>query len=372
MLLLTCISGAPAIPAISSRRLCFDIVVPAHNEAAGIGGVLASLRQLEWAADRFRILVVADNCGDGTAAIARAAGAFVLERDDLALRGKGYALQAGFSASARSGWADAVVVVDADSAVTPRLLEAFAARIERGAGVMQAHYGVLNPGASWRTRLMSIALGSFHRVRSRAREHLRVSCGLRGNGWCITHRLLREVPYLAFSLTEDVEYGIDLGIAGHRVEYVDEAEVLGVMVSGARAAAVQRQRWEGGRIRLIRTRLGPLLRGSPRPVDRVRLDLALDLLVAPLSMVTLAVAAWVGAAAAATLWEPRLAPWLWAGLLCVASLSTYVLRGWQLSGVGVRGLVDLAYAPWFAASKVLLMLRAHDSTRWIRTERERK
>jgi len=372
LLLLTCLSYAPAIPASSPRELRFDVVVPAHDEAAGIAGVLVSLRDLDWPADRYRVVVVADNCSDATATIARAAGACVLERHDLERRGKGYALEAAFASSAALGWADAVVVIDADSAATPALLEAFACRIARGAGAIQAHYGVLNPAASWRTRLMSIALGSFHRVRSRAREHLRVSCGLRGNGWCITHALLKEVPYRAFSLTEDVEYGIDLGLAGHRVEYADEAEVAGVMVSGARAAATQRQRWEKGRVRLIRSRLGPLLRGSTAADSRVCLDLAVDLLVAPLSVIMLAVIAWVGAAAAATLWEPQSVAWLWAGLACAASLSLYVLRGWQLSRVGLRGFIDLAYAPWFAASKVLLMLRRHDSTQWIRTERERK
>src|SRR4029077_15010006 len=148
--------------------------------------------------DRFRVLVVADNCSDATAALARAAGAQVLERNDPEHRGKGYALAYAFAASRAHGRADAVVVVDADSEASTNLLEASAARIEAGAEVVQAHYGVLNARASWRTRLMSIAMTSFHRVRSRARERLGLSCGIRGNGWCITHRLLRHVPYGAF------------------------------------------------------------------------------------------------------------------------------------------------------------------------------
>ena len=58
---------------------------------------------------------------------------------------------------------------------------------------------------------MAIALASIHKVRSRARERLGLSCGIRGNGWCVPHALLDEMPYHSFSLTEDLEFGIDLG-----------------------------------------------------------------------------------------------------------------------------------------------------------------
>ena len=124
----------------------------------------------------------------------------------------------------RQGFATAVAVIDADAAVSANLLEAFAARIDHGARAIQAHYGVLNPMVSWRTQLLSIAKGAFHTVRSRARQRLGLSCGVRGNGWCVTPELLRAVPYRYFSLTEDVEYGIALGRAGYRVEYAGEAQ----------------------------------------------------------------------------------------------------------------------------------------------------
>jgi cellulose synthase/poly-beta-1,6-N-acetylglucosamine synthase-like glycosyltransferase len=370
LLILTLLSHAPPVALRSSRRLRFDVIVPAHNEAAAIDGVVASLRKLDWPADGFRVLVIADNCTDSTAVLARAAGAEVLERHDTERRGKGYALAFAFQASQAHGWAYAVVVVDADTEVSPNLLEAFAARIENGAAVIQAHYRVLNSQASWRTRLMAIAMASFHRVRSRARERLRLSCGIRGNGWCITHRLLRQAPYRAFSLTEDIEYGIDLGLAGYRVRYADEANVAAMMVSGEQAARTQRQRWEGGRLQLIRSRTPALLRAARGPDGGVCLDLALDLLVLPLSYAAINVAVLIVLASVALLWEPSMEIWLWLALGCGASLLLYVLRGWQLSGVGMRGLVDLLRAPFFVLWKVLLMLRAHKSAEWVRTKRE--
>jgi 1,2-diacylglycerol 3-beta-glucosyltransferase len=63
-------------------------------------------------------------------------------------------------------------------------------------------------------------------------------------------------------------------------------------------------------------------------------------------------------------------PWLWLGVACAASLALYVLRGWQLSGLGAQGLIDLARAPFFVAWKVLLMLQPRDSLEWIRTRRK--
>jgi len=370
LLVLTLLSQAPAAPLRSSRRLHFDVIVPAHNEAMVIEACVASLRRLDWPAEQYRVLVVADNCSDATASLAHAAGAIVLERHDEVLRGKGHALAHAFEASRVHGSAYAVVVVDADTEVSTNLLEAFAARIEIGAKAIQARHGVLNAQASWRTRLMAIALGCFHPLRSRARERLQLSCGLRGNGWCVTHWLLRQVPYGAFSLAEDIEYGIDLGLAGNRVHYADEAEANGLMVSGAQAAASQRQRWEDGRRQLIRSRTLALLWAATRPDGGVCLDLAFDLLVLPVSHVAVNIVMLLALAGLVLVWDPSAMGWFVLGLACAVSLTLYVLRGWQLSGVGLRGLVDLARAPSFVLWKLLLMLRAHDSAEWVRTNRE--
>lgn len=353
-----------------SQRIRFDIIVPAHNEATVIKQTITSLQNINWPTDGFRIVVVADNCTDDTALLARAAGAEVLERQDNLHRGKGFALDFAFKASQAYGWAYAVVIVDADTQVSPNMLEAFASRIESGATVMQAHYGVLNSQSSWRTRLMAIAMSSFHRVRSRARERLKLSCGLRGNGWCITHHLLQQVPYHAFSLTEDIEYGIDLGLNGYRVHYADEAYVNALMVSSEQAARSQRQRWEQGRLQLIRSKISPLLQTALRPGGWICVDLAFDLLVPPLSYIVLNVIALMVFSAIALFWQSDMTIGLWLGLVCVISLLLYVLRGWQLSQVGLRGLVDLLRAPFFVLWKLLLVARSSASLEWIRTKRE--
>jgi len=368
-LVLTCLSGRPASPSASSREKFFDVIVPAHDEAAGIGKTISSLKRLSWPSARYRIVVVADNCTDATASISREAGATVLERQDLTRRGKGYALAHAFTWSRSAGIADAVAVVDADSVVSANLLESFATRIEAGACALQAHYGVLNATDSWRTRLMAIALGSYHKLRSRARERLGLSCGIRGNGWCVTHALLDKIPYRSFSLTEDVEFGVDLGLAGYRVAYCDESHVDGEMVTSEHAARSQRQRWEGGRIRLIREKVPALLRAAVARRSLVCLDLALDLLVLPLSYVVVNV---VGIIAIAALNPDGFrSVLLTVGLIDLLALALYVCRGWMLSGIGIVGLLDLMRVPVFLLWKLRIIRDQPKPNTWIRTRRER-
>ncbi|WPB77051.1 exopolysaccharide biosynthesis GT2 family glycosyltransferase EpsU [Archangium violaceum] len=372
LLLLTLLSGEKEAPPQVAPRLKFDIIIPAHNEEAGIARTVSNLSRVDWPVELRRILVVADNCADATADRAREAGATVLVRHNQELRGKGYALQHAFERSLADGFADAVVVVDADTEVTPNLLHAFALRLEAGAQAVQAHYGVLNPHASWRTRLMAVAMALFHKVRSLGRERLGVSCGLRGNGMCFTHAIIRQVPHEAFSIVEDLEYGIRLGKAGQRVHYAWEAEALGEMVTSEKAARSQRRRWDGGRMAMTRKFGLPLLAEGLRKGDKVLVDLAMDLLVPPLSWVVLGAGAVTVASGALSLWlgHPTLSSYL--ASASVLSLVLYVMRGWWVSGMGLAGLSALAWAPFYVAWKVWLMLSRPEEKKgeWVRTTRE--
>ena len=278
-------------------RLRFDVVVPAHNEEQGIASTVTSLLALDYPRELYRVVVVADNCTDCTAELARRAGAHVVERHDPAHRGKGYALAHAYALSVEEGLADAVVVVDADSVASPNLLAAMGARFAAGAQAVQARYGVRNVSSSWRTQLMAIAFACFHDVRSLAREQLGLSCGLRGNGMAFTRELLQRVPHTAYSVVEDLEYGIQLGYAGVRVAFAGEAHVLGEMPAWGAASRTQRDRWEAGRLGVARAHAARLLRAALVRRDRVALDLALDLLVPSLS--TLVIASVTGTAASA-------------------------------------------------------------------------
>jgi len=366
----TLLSSRPAIPSQSQAPRRFRFIVPAHNESVGIRETVRSLLAVDYPQASFDVLVVADNCVDDTAEQARAAGAIVLERQDAERRGKGYALLLAFSSLPRE--VDAVVVIDADTLVSPNILSAFSARRDAGAVAIQADYAVRNPNAAWRTRLIAIAFGAFHIVRSRAREHLGLSCGLRGNGMCFSAALLAEVPHEAFSIVEDVEYGLRLGEAGYRVQYADEAHVYGEMVSTAAAAASQRRRWEEGRKDLVRRNGFRLLRAGLRQKNRILFDLALDLLIPPLSRIAVFSVLFTLAAAALSVQAGRavcsVAVFGW----CLFAVVAYVLRGWSVSGTGIRGLLDLGLAPLYVVWKAGLRLRkaSRPTSSWVRTKRE--
>lgn len=363
----------PRPPVLTAPRLFFDVVVPAHDEASGIEATVESLLSLDYPQGLFRVVVVADNCTDATARLAEGAGALVLERHDAGRRGKGYALAHAFAWSRKDGRADAVAVVDADTVVSKNLLTAFAARVLDGEVAVQADYGVRNPGASWRTRLMTIALALFHGVRSTGRERLGLSCGLRGNGMCFSSLLLRTVAYDAFSKVEDLEFGLRLGRLGHRVAYAPEAHVWGEMVSGEAASRSQRRRWEQGRSDLARTEGVSMLREAINRRSALCLDLALDLLTPPLAQVALVAGLGVVAAGLLATAVGHASAALALFAFSTAVLGLHVATGWWQSGTGLRGLFDLALAPAYVAWKLTLPLRhepKHEKNHWVRTRRE--
>lgn len=365
-------SDSPVPLADAGRNLRFDIVVPAHDEAEGIAAVVENLLEIDWPRDQFRVMVIADNCSDSTAERARRAGALVVERRNLELRGKGYALRRAFSISLAQRYADAAVVVDADSRVSRNLLQAFAGRLAGGTKVAQVFHGVLDPDRNRRNRLMAIAYAAFHRVRSRGRERRGLSCGIRGNGWCISHQTLRTVPYEAHGLAEDIEYGLRLGIAGVRVEYIDSAQVLSSMETDMAGAATQRNRWEAGRSSLPAAFTRQLLAPSPASTRLLRRDLGFDLLVPPLATIALAVVLLTLVAGVAALALPHLLlplAFLAGAAFASTALVIHVARGWQLSGTGHRGLLDLAAAPRFALWKLVLRFRSGEEATWVRTRR---
>ncbi len=346
------------------------VVVPAHDEAPVIGATVASLRSCPYPADRVRILVVADNCADETAEVARRAGAEVLVRDEPDRRGKGYALELAIRWASDDGWFDAVVVVDADTVVDHAFLAVLGGYASRGAAAVQAHYRVRNPAESWRTRLMDVAFVCQHDIRGRARRLLGWSAGLRGNGMLWSRETLRRCPYRAFSGVEDLEYGIELARHGIVVQYAAETWVAGDMPTSASTAGSQRTRWEGGRDAL-RTRLGPtLVAEAVTGPSAVIADMAADLYCPPLATVASRTVAAAAVAAVVRRWT---GPWpLRIAAVAATALLGHVATGIATSSDPVKSAAVAIRAPWFAAWKAVRRRAGHAAPtdgEWVRTAR---
>ena len=353
----------PARPRELPARGRIAFVVPAHNEEARLPRTLANL-QSECVRDGdAEMVVVADNCTDGTADFARRHGARVFVRNDATKRGKGYALDHAFR-QLLTGDFRYFVVVDADSELDTGFLDAVRRHFAAGADVVQARYTVLNTGDSLRTRFMEIALAAFNVLRPRGRAALGFSAGLLGNGFALRREVLQALPYAAGSIVEDLEYHLVLVFHGVVVRFADDARVRGEMPSAGPGVRQQRLRWEGGRLRMLLEHapglLGDLLRGRGRAAEPL-----LDLLLLPLAYH----AALLGALA--------LLPFEWArviGLTGLAVLMLHVVAATLVCRLPPAHLLVLACAPFYVAWKIVLLpatvaAAARDHP-WVRTARE--
>jgi len=357
-----------ALRARSSRKrsgsttLRLAVVIPAHNEEKQIARCVKSVLAAETNNIHLTVAVVADNCTDGTAQIARESGAEVLERTNHQERGKGYALHHAFSLLQPRGF-DVFMVVDADSVISANALGEICNVIADGADAAQCRYLVRNPGDSARTRLMNTALLAFNVLRPRGRDRFGMSVGIFGNGFALTNETLTKVPYEASSVVEDLEYHLALIRAGRRVRFVDGTTVFGDMPAAGQGVSSQRQRWEGGRFRMLAERgpglLGSILHGKFRFVEPL-----LDLLLLPLAfhVVLLAMAAMTPSIVAREI--------AWSG---IAVVSIHLIVTATVCGNGWRDLAALAAAPFYIVWKLLMLpsiLRSsRTDTAWVRTER---
>jgi cellulose synthase/poly-beta-1,6-N-acetylglucosamine synthase-like glycosyltransferase len=356
----------PARRSTDGPRPNCAVLVPAHDEEAGLPASLASI----WAELEHgdRLLVVADNCTDRTAAVAAAAGAEVLERRDLNRRGKGYALAAGVDAL-RAGPPEVVVIVDADCRAAPgaidRLIRTSAAT---GRPVQAANYIDSPATATAITRLSAWAVRVKNMVRPRGLRRLGLPCLLTGSGMAFPWRLLRDAPLATGNIVEDMRLGIDLAIAGHPPEFTASSQFSSALPAASGAARSQRTRWEHGH-------LGTLIVQVPRLwIEAVRqrrfglAGLALELGVPPLSGLVLAWA--VAVIAALTLADS----WLPAGLLLGAGAAASVagLLAWLAFGRAVLPPSALLAVPVYAARKLPMYLRflARPQRAWVRTPRD--
>lgn len=362
------------LPATPRHR--FLILIPAHNEEQLLPRLLASLVALDYPSSLYTVHLVADNCIDDTARLGREGGATVHERYNQEKRGKGYALE-WLLDRLRTGEshtldADAVVILDADSAVSANFLRVLDAHLAAGERVIQAYYTVENPEEGWSAALRTVALAALHYLRPQGRMILGGSVGLKGNGMAFAAELLDRHHWSA-ALTEDIEYHMDLILAGERVTFAPDAVVSAEMPASLDTAGSQNVRWEQGRLQMARRYVPRLfitaLRASNPRRAFLLFDAALEHLIPPFSILAafsllLAPLAW---------FLPRFRPL--ARLLALFTLAgqvVYVFAGLRLVRAPAAIYRALFYAPVFLLWKVALYLRVWLGERqsaWIRTTR---
>jgi cellulose synthase/poly-beta-1,6-N-acetylglucosamine synthase-like glycosyltransferase len=360
----------PARRPRSGDRPACAVLIPAHNEEAGIAATVRNVREQMTPDDR--VLVVADNCTDDTARAAAKAGAEVTERTDPDRRGKGFALDHGLRHLEKIP-PRVVVVVDADCLLGPGALDALVRQVAATGRPAQGVY-LIGTGreADPRRRLSAFAVVLKNEIRPRGLDRLGLPCLLTGTGMAFPSEALRAAELGTGNIVEDMKLGADLALAGHPPRLCPTARLTGAAAPDRKATIKQRSRWEHGHVQTLLTQsprliLAGLVRARPGLIG-----LGLELGVPPLSML---VGIWAVLLAACLVW------WQWADgswAPAVTLVSAAVLAGvavfaaWVKYGRRMLPLSTLVLAPVYVAWKLPIyvkMLVAREKT-WVRTDRD--
>lgn len=353
----------------SERRARIAVLVPAHNEAAGIAGTLDNIKGQLQSDDR--LLVVADNCSDDTANIAATKGAEVSIRFDSTRIGKGYALDWGLRQLEQDP-PNIVIVLDADCRLTPFAIDRLASACQQTERPVQALYLMTAPpGSGINHQVAEFAWRVKNLVRPLGLMALGLPCQLMGTGMAFPWAVIRSADLCNGHIVEDVKLGLDLARSGCPPLFCPAAQVTSTFPTSAEASKKQRQRWEHGQLALVCATAIPLLLEAIRRRNLGLLILVFDLLVPPLSLFVAALTTTVLASALLAFFGQDLLP-LTIGASGLIVFGLAVVLAWMAYGRSVLPAKSLALVPSYLlmkASHYASALRSGRTVEWVRTDR---
>lgn len=240
---LTVFDKKPKIEKLNS----FALIVAAHNEEAVIADIVKSFKELSYPADKFGIFVIADNCTDKTAELARKAGATVWERFDTQNRGKGFAMEFAFDKLfAMENGFEYFCVFDADNLVKKDFLTRINAKLNEGYRAVQGYLDSKNPTDNWLTFSYSLWYWINNRLSQLARGNLDLGCRLGGTGFAVEAELIKKFGWGATCLAEDTEFTLKLALSDIKVGWAHGAVVYDEKPTRLGTSINQRKRWMQG------------------------------------------------------------------------------------------------------------------------------
>ena len=356
-------------PASSQPRPRVAVLIPAHDEASTITPTLRSIVPQLRATDR--LLVVADNCSDATAAVARAAGAEVTERCDPTRRGKGYALDFGLR-ELHSAPPQVVIIVDADCQVAQGAIDHLSGECMRTERPVQALYLLYAPpGSGLKARFAQFANAVKNLVRASGLHRLGLPCQLMGSGMAFTWSCITRSQFATGHIAEDLKIGLDLACSGRPPTFYPRALVTSPLPASREGLQSQRTRWEHGHLSVIVSDTTRLIRRAWVTRDGALLAFALDLSVPPLSLLLLASAVlWLLSVALYTATAERSALELTSAAML--ALGAAVLLSWARYGRSILSFGNIVLAPLYALWKIPLYARflVARQLEWVRSKRD--
>lgn len=357
-------------PAIAQTD--FILLIPAHNEEVLLPALLSSIHRLSYPADRFRTVVVADNCTDRTAQLARQAGAECLERHTAYPSDKSQALHyaAGQLGLGPPFSAAVVCVLDADCQLDPHFLTELDRQFAQpgAAPVLQASRRVGNAFESDVTVLDAAAEAMRQQVMSGTRRLLNLEAFICGLGCCMREELFARLMALPVSsLAEDKEWKAYFAKHQIPVMYCPAASLSYQTVGDGAAFRKQRRRWISGHLASARAHGLPTLWQALRRGSLSQLDFAFDLLQPPRSVLLVATVLFGAVAWAADTWS-LVGTWFWAAL--AVALLSYGALGLRLIGAAPRHFLAMLSGARLVVGvtkSVALVLTGHEEKEWKAT-----
>ena len=240
-------------PLLVRKNHRFMAIIPAHNEEAVVGNLIDSLKKQNYDKDLYDIYVIADNCTDNTAKIAREAGAIVYERFDETKKTKGYALDWFLKQKiAENAPYDAFFVFDADNIVDPNFIKNMNRKLCQGEDVVQGYRDIKNPTDNWITAGYAIFYWTMHRFYHLARYNVGLSPLLNGTGFMVRFDVVKPDGWDTKTLTEDIEFSLKRIIKGKKLGWATDAIVYDEQPVSFKQSWSQRSRWTVGHIQCIK------------------------------------------------------------------------------------------------------------------------
>lgn len=251
----------------------FAMVTSAHNEEKVIAELVDSLAQQNYPRECYDIFIIADNCTDNTAQVARDHGAIVYERFNDEQRGKGYALEWMFAKIFEmEKQYDSISIFDADNLVDTEYLAEMNKSLNKGYKVVQGYIDTKNPYDSWISAAYAISFWTVNRLFQTARYVLNLSCQLCGTGFTVATDILKELGWGATCLTEDMEFTMKLSLNGIKVAWAENAVVYDEKPLTLSQSWKQRVRWMQGHADVASRFTAPLFKKAVKerkwaPID---------------------------------------------------------------------------------------------------------
>lgn len=275
-------------PLLTNKKHKFMAIIPAHNEENVVGNLVKSLNELDYPKELYDVYVIADNCTDKTAEIAKKEGAIVYERFDEKRKTKGYALNWFLDKKIKENADyDAFCVFDADNLVDKNFLNAMNKKLCQGETVVQGYKDIKNPTDSWISSGYALFYWTQHKFYQLARYNAGLSPLMNGTGFMVKFDLIKDTGWNTKTLTEDIEFSLINISSGNKLGWAVDAIVYDEQPTTFGQSWTQRIRWTVGHIQCLKLYTKDLAKGVIKNKTLTSFDGLLYIMCIPLFIISL-------------------------------------------------------------------------------------